>query len=354
MSFRFFNRVRIAPGLTLNLSKTGASVSAGPRGAKFTVGTSGSRATVGLPGSGLFYTVSNPVGKARAAMGSGSGGGSGGNGGGAASVPASQKPTLSFFQRLSTPAQEKAFVDALAAMSEGKESEALNAMEASVSQDASMADAAWLAGLMRLKLEHLDVAERHFRLALQHASKLGQLFSKYGLTPRIGLQVTPEVMAQLLPNAHSALLGLVEVLQLQGNSAEALVHLEALLEQQPDDPVALASYAELALDTTDPQRWQKVVALTASIENETAVHTAVMLYRGLALSRLGMDAGAESVFTIALRRSSGRSEGLLREIRYQRALVYERLGKKAQARRELERIYAEDPAFEDVARRLGL
>lgn len=119
MSFRFFNRVRIAPGLTLNLSKTGASLSAGPRGAKFTVGTSGTRATVGLPGSGLFYTISNPVGKARAAMGNGGSG----SGGGAASIPASKKPSLSFFQRLSTPPHEKAFVDGLAAMSEGKESD---------------------------------------------------------------------------------------------------------------------------------------------------------------------------------------------------------------------------------------
>ena len=53
MPFRFFQRIRIAPGLTLNLSKGGVSVSAGPRGAKFTVGTSGTRATVGLPGTGL-------------------------------------------------------------------------------------------------------------------------------------------------------------------------------------------------------------------------------------------------------------------------------------------------------------
>ncbi|MDV7390626.1 DUF4236 domain-containing protein, partial [Arthrospira platensis SPKY1] len=62
MSFRFFQRIRIAPGLTLNLSKRGVSVSAGPRGLQFTAGTSGTRATVGLPGSGLFYTVHNPLG----------------------------------------------------------------------------------------------------------------------------------------------------------------------------------------------------------------------------------------------------------------------------------------------------
>ncbi len=44
MPFRFWRRIRIAPGVTLNLSKRGASISVGPEGAKFTVGTSGARA----------------------------------------------------------------------------------------------------------------------------------------------------------------------------------------------------------------------------------------------------------------------------------------------------------------------
>ena len=56
MGFRFFKRIKILPGLTLNLSKNGFSFSAGPRGAKYTAGTSGERATVGIPGTGLFYT----------------------------------------------------------------------------------------------------------------------------------------------------------------------------------------------------------------------------------------------------------------------------------------------------------
>jgi Protein of unknown function (DUF4236) len=56
MSFRFFRRVRIVPGLRVNLSKRGASVSIGRRGAWYTVGPRGKRVTVGLPGTGLFWT----------------------------------------------------------------------------------------------------------------------------------------------------------------------------------------------------------------------------------------------------------------------------------------------------------
>jgi hypothetical protein len=57
MGLRIFRRIRIVPGLTLNLSKRGASVSAGVRGAHVTMGTHGTRETVGLPGTGLSYTA---------------------------------------------------------------------------------------------------------------------------------------------------------------------------------------------------------------------------------------------------------------------------------------------------------
>jgi len=53
--FRFFRRIKVAPGVTLNLSKRGVSASFGPRGAKATIGTSGRRYSVGLPGTGLFW-----------------------------------------------------------------------------------------------------------------------------------------------------------------------------------------------------------------------------------------------------------------------------------------------------------
>ena len=56
MAFRFFRRMKIAPGVTLNFSKSGISTSFGVRGAKVTVGPRGVRRTVGLPGTGLFYT----------------------------------------------------------------------------------------------------------------------------------------------------------------------------------------------------------------------------------------------------------------------------------------------------------
>jgi hypothetical protein len=55
MGLRYRKRKQLLPGFTLNLSRRGASVSAGPRGARVNVGRRGAWATVSLLGSGLSY-----------------------------------------------------------------------------------------------------------------------------------------------------------------------------------------------------------------------------------------------------------------------------------------------------------
>jgi hypothetical protein len=56
MSFRFYKRIKIIDGLTLNLSKRNISTSIGVRGFHYTTGTAGDRVTLGLTGTGLFWT----------------------------------------------------------------------------------------------------------------------------------------------------------------------------------------------------------------------------------------------------------------------------------------------------------
>ena len=53
---RFMKRIRLFPGIRLNLGKRGASVSVGPRGLTTTLGSSGIRQTVGGPGTGLSWS----------------------------------------------------------------------------------------------------------------------------------------------------------------------------------------------------------------------------------------------------------------------------------------------------------
>lgn len=56
MGTRFQKRVKVMPGVTVNLSKSGISTSVGTRGAKMTFGHGKRRTTVGLPGTGLSHT----------------------------------------------------------------------------------------------------------------------------------------------------------------------------------------------------------------------------------------------------------------------------------------------------------
>ena len=55
MGFRFSRRIKIAPGVRLNLGLRGVSVSAGVRGANVTLGRHGLFGNVGAPGTGLSY-----------------------------------------------------------------------------------------------------------------------------------------------------------------------------------------------------------------------------------------------------------------------------------------------------------
>jgi hypothetical protein len=57
-SFHFYRRKEIFPGVRVNLSKSGPSLTFGAAGFHLTVGPRGVRRTIGIPGSGLYYTSS--------------------------------------------------------------------------------------------------------------------------------------------------------------------------------------------------------------------------------------------------------------------------------------------------------
>jgi len=377
MSFRFWRRIRIAPGVTLNLSKSGGSLSFGPRGAKFTIGPRGKRATVGIPGTGLFYTTMLPSGRSsgrRSASYS------------APAVPTVRPPacacphadredrlTLGFFKRLITPDDEEALVDGCRELVLGNEKKALEHLEKAV----HLADGAYLAGFLVLKQQRLEEAANYLATAADlpaaqstaqagKHSRLGRYFSKYGISATMSLPITDlsacghaqagEVSAHVGPDLRGVLLGLVEVYQRQERWEDAIACLERLQRLEPDDVVVKLSLAELLLTArpVDKNVCRKIVRLAEGIENETPIHTALLLYKARALCGLGLLIAARETLTGALRRKKNRSEELLRALRYERALVYEDLGQRRRARGELEKLYADAPDYEDVAARLGI
>lgn len=72
MGFRFRKSLRIAPGIRINLSKSGISTSLGGAGASINLSSRGTRHTVGLPGTGLSFSSmsSGPGSSPPAAVGS--------------------------------------------------------------------------------------------------------------------------------------------------------------------------------------------------------------------------------------------------------------------------------------------
>ncbi len=338
MSFRFWRRIRIAPGVTLNLRKTGGSLSFGVRGAHFTVGPHGKRITAGIPGTGLFYTT-KLSGQGRSSRNP-------------EPEAVRERLTLGFFKRLVTPDDEEAFVDGCRELSLGNESGAFECFQ----QATHLADGAWIAGFLAFKTDHPHQAEQYLKLAAEKQQRLGYYFSKYGMNAALRFSVTDEITALVEPDLRGVLLGLVEIYQHQSRWQQAISCLEQLKTIEPDDVVVKLSLAEvlLAVNPDDHDTCKSIIGFTQDIANETPTHAALMLYKARALRTLGLAEAAKQVLTIALRRRKGRSGELLHALRYERATAYEEIHQHRRARSDLERIYVEKSDYLDVAEKLGL
>ena len=350
MSLRFWRRVRLGPGLTLNLSKFRGSLSFGPRGAKYTMGMSGQRGTVSLPGTGLFYTVRGRRGGAKSASASSRSSATRADAPTPAPppIPARHQLNLGFLQRLTTPKNETALVEGLKALVQGENERALQYFE----QADALVDAHWLAGVLRLKKDDLKAAEVHLQKALKGVDDLGVLLHKYNVVPTVSLAVTSHVTAHIQPRRRGTLLALAECYELMDQPDKALACLEDLLSDHADDVVVQLALSETLMDRGGQAK--RVVALIGNPENDSDAHAALLMIKGQALQELGLHEAAITVFTQASRRRKDRDPDLIRQIRYCRALAYEASGKASRGRQELEALYAEDPELEDVAERLGL
>lgn len=68
MALFFRKRIKILPGVTLNLSKSGVSATVGRKGASVSVGKRGTYLNAGLPGTGIYSRtrLDKPAGHAAA------------------------------------------------------------------------------------------------------------------------------------------------------------------------------------------------------------------------------------------------------------------------------------------------
>jgi len=302
-----------------------------------------------LPGTGLFYTVDKrnlfSSGKKQRKSTASSQQGT--------KNEPPQSLSLGFFDRLTIPKEEQIVVQGFRALVEGRHDEALRCFE----QAPTSADAHWIAGMIRLKEGAHSQAEHHLHYALEHTESLGSLVGKYGVEVILKLPITDTITAYAQPRRRGTLLALIESLQDRGAFDEAKHYAKILLGEHPDDVVVQLSYIELHASTQsefDEAFAKDVVAKVADIANLSEVHAALLMYKGMALSALGLNKAALATLTKAYRSKKDRSTELLYAIRYQRIAVYQALGQHARARTELEGLYSADPTYEDVAEQLGL
>lgn len=339
MGFRFFRRVKIAPGLTLNLSKSGPSFSFGPRGMKYTVGPRGTRKTFGIPGTGVHYTTTSGWGKKQSAPSQ------------AAVAAAPPSLDLGFFGNIFTPTDEKDLVAGLKQYLSGKTDDAYLTFRG----NASLVDSVFMAGFLALGKDSFQEAEAAFLKCQGPVSELGKAIRKYLQGFRLSLQITEYIDAPIDVDQRGLALSLAEAYQKQGKFADAIASITPTWDNDSSDVVACLSLCELVVK--NPAATQAdlndIIRMTASVENDEPIHTNILYLRGAAMYRLQLADAAIQQLSAALRRKADRPDALFYQIRYLRGRIYEQQGQTARARKDYELVYAGDPGFKDVGKRLG-
>lgn len=339
MGFRLAKSVSLGKGVRLNLSKSGVGVSAGVPGLRYSVHSSGRRtASAGLPGTGLSYRTTSSARYPTRSR----------------STQRPAPPAVQMYPKagLLAPKDEKLFVKGVTAYMNGRAGEALGAFQESSARDEKKAHVGeeFFEAMAFVALERYEEAILPLEEVLASESAIpDNLMLKYGVTGHMQIQVTPIVSATIPMSTVAAALMLAELYQRADERGKAIDLLESLGSIHPDSIFAL-SLAEL-YDEAD--RADDVIRVTEGFSNTGDAAAQLLIYRAASLHRKGLSEGALTSLKEALRFRS-RDPVILRAARYHRGLVYESVGKRSQARKDFERVYAEDSDFLDVATRLGV
>lgn len=329
MSFRMRKSIKVAPGVRLNVSKTGVGGSVGGRGARYSVHSSGRRTVTAGSGvvPGAYYQKSVGGGR-RGAQGRGR------------VAPPEQVPLPTPRKPgLFAPKGEKQLYKAIKAQD-------VQAIKRVGEEHPDFRLASYsLAGLMLLS----DDAETANRL-LEEAFATGKnpaadmFISKY-LATRLELSIAEGVTAELPVNRDAVGLALAELKQ-DGGDIDGAIDVVEQLEPTTYAAVSLAEIYSLA------GRWDDVIQLSEGITNEDDAAALLLVYRGRAFREQGFHDAAHEALKEALR-SRSRAAPIRLLALAERAQNYLSQNKKAMARKDLQRILAEDSNYEGVRERLA-
>jgi tetratricopeptide (TPR) repeat protein len=327
MGFRLRKSIKVAPGVRLNVSKRGVGASAGAGGVRYSAHSSGRRtvsAHSGVPG--VYYQKSVAGGRSS-------------RGGRAASSAPPPPATRPLKPGLFAPKGEKELYKAI----RGQDVQAIRRV-GDERLDFRLASYS-LAGLLLLEDDATQA-----RGLLDSAFSTGQdpaadqFVSKY-LATRLELTIAEGITAELPISRDAVGLALAELRQDEGDLEGAI----DVVEQLEPTTYTAVSLAELYLRA---DKLDDVVELTENVKNEDDASALLCTFRGTAFREQGFYDAAHEALKEALR-SRSRAAPIRHLALAERASNYLAQGKKAQARKDLERILAEDSAYEGVRERLA-
>ena len=323
MGFRMRKSIRVAPGIRLNVSKRGVGASVGAGGVRYSAHSSGRRtvsARTGIPG--VWYQQQT-------------------RGGSRTKTPQPAPITMAVRPQkpgLFAPKGEKQLFKAWQA----RDAAAI-AQAGEQFPDTSLPAFA-LSGLMLAGVDGdqaLTLLQKAFATGQDPAATV--FFHKY-VSGAVELRIAEGVTAHVPLGRDAVGLTLAELLQSEDRYEEAI----AVVEQLEPTTYAAVSLAELY---GAAKRYPEVVELTDGIENSDDATALLCAFRGVAFREQGFYEAAHEAFKQALR-SRSRDAAIRHLALSERAANYAAQGKKGMARKDLERIMAEDSTFEGLQPRL--
>jgi tetratricopeptide (TPR) repeat protein len=323
MGFRMRKSFKVVPGVRMTVTPRGVGMSAGTRGARVSVHSSGRvTKTVGVPGSGMSY-VSTSTARKRATSGRA-----------APASAAAPKPGLL------APKGEKALY---AALTPNVDTSKLAAVVSQFPEYSLVANTVLGIALDDQPLLAEDALKSVFDS--QRDPSQEPFARKYLGAAHCTVSIADGVKASLPLNRDAVGLILAERFQAAGNIAGAI----DVVEQLEPSTHAAVSLAELYVDA---KRYQAVVELTEGVTNQDDATALLCVFRGIALREQGFNEASRAAIKEALR-SRSRDRAIRHRALVERARTFLADGKKAQARKDLERILAGDSQYPGLAELLS-
>ena len=327
MKFRFWRRLKIFPGLRLNVNKRGVSVSGGIEGAQFTSGTNGSRTTIGIPGTGAFWTQK---------LGSK----------GAKTNGSNPEYTVS----------KKAIkgLDIVASLIiKGDQELAIKKAQKWL----WIPDVAFLGGFTALHAKRYEQAKSMFIAGLQSASS-GFISPYLGLNMLQGIELSSGGSIEIGFSEEGLFMGLAIAMEKSNELINARMVLEMAVDNEVSDGLggtglrlALADTILDAEENTD-ERAKKLLDLASWVEAESVSSGFLLLIRGRALRRLGLYFEAKATFSEIIKKKARMNDTILIGAHYERGIIHDRMGNKKQAQADYQWVYSRDDLYENVSEKI--